>query len=342
MNAFLKRAGSALLLISLSVATFSCSVQDQGGGPTAPSIETATAITEQNVSITSTTGFAPAAPMAETATPTMASAKPIPTASPSAEPSNTPTPVPTLDAGEENELLVQLMQRDESCSPPCWWQVDLGSRLEDVDRRFRSLGLPGWNIGWSDLGDRNRMGSLRIGYSDPLDPSFYYVDVWLRLYTLQDKVAYIEVDPLRPLVDYGLTEFQRDWEPYFLRAVIAELGLPSSLYLRPITDAEPGLIDEVLLLYYPELGINVSYEFRVFRTSEGTKELCFDSANVRGLKLSLFTPEAAAQWPSYLLPPELETDESYERYLWEERTGQDITTLYRSLQEGQTPCVILQ
>jgi len=339
MNAFLRRASSTLLVISLSVTAFSCSVQGQGSGPTAPPIETSTSVAEQNGSITSTTGFTPTVPAAETATPTTASAKPIPTASPTPEPSTTPTPVPTLDVAEENELLAQLMQQDESCRLPCWWQISLGSSLEDVDRRFRSLGLSGWSINWSDLGDMNKMGSLRIGYSDPLDPSFYYVDLWLRLYTLQDKVAYIEVDPLRPLVDHGLTEFQRDWEPYFLRSVIAELGLPSNLYLRPITEAEPGLVNEVLLLYYPELGINVSFEFRVSNTSQGTKELCLDSANVRGLKLSLFTPEAAAQWPSHLLRPEAE---AYEQYSWARRTGQEVSTLYQSLQETQPPCVILQ
>ncbi len=339
MNAFLKRASSTLLLISLSVATFSCSVPGQGSGPTARPIGTSTSVAEQNGSITSTAGFTPTAPVAETATPTMASAKPIPIASSTPEPSTTPTPVRTLDVAEENELLGQLMQQDESCRLPCWWQIELGSPLEDVDRRFRSLGMPRWEIYRSDLEDGNDMGDLRIGYSDPLDPSFYYVDVLVRLYTLQDEVAYIEADVIRPLVEYGIDEFLRDWELYFPSSIIREFGSPTSVYLIPTSVTYGGPIDQVLRLYYPEQGITVSYMFHVSETAEGAIELCLDPSDIYELRLSLFAPEAAEQWAPYLLPLE---SEAYEQYSWAKRTGQEVSTLYQSLQETQPPCVILQ
>jgi len=251
-------------------------------------------------------------------------------------------PVPTLDVAEGSELLAQLMKPDPSCTLPCWWQVSLGTPLDEVDRRFLTLGMPGWEIYLSDLGDGNEMGDLRIGYVDPLDPSFYQVDVYVRFYTVQDKVGYIEADVVRPLVDHGLAEFQRDWGPFFPGSIIEKLGPPSSLYLMPITEAEPGLVNEILLLYYPELGITVSFEFRVSETTQGAKELCFDSANIRSLKLSLFAPDQIEQWDTYLLPPEQVTDEPYERYSWEQRTGQDDATLYQSLQESEPPCFVLR
>lgn len=351
MKAFLQRAGGALLLLSLS---FSCSVQGGSGEPTAPRIETSISVEGQGDSVLATTNWTPktSTPIASISAvrPTQPlsmpsptpSRQPLSTPSPNSEMSSIQTPVPTLDMAERGELLAQLMKPDPSCMLPCWWQVRLGTPLEEVDSRFRSLRMPGWGIYSSDLGDGNEMGDLRIGYADPLDQSFYQVDVYVRFYTVQDKVGYIEADVLRPLVDYGLADFQRDWEPFFPGSIMEKLGPPSSLYLLPITEAEPGLVNEVLLLYYPEQGINVSFEFRVFETAQGAKELCLEPDNIRGLKLSLFAPDQMEQWDTYLLPPEPGTDESYEHYSWKQRTGQDITSLYQALQEPEPSCIVLQ
>lgn len=339
MNALLKRVGSALLLMGFVIVTFSCSVQGKGGEPTTSPTKTLASTAEQSDSITSTISPSSPPPAITTDMPNIAPTNPSPTPFSTLEPSSTPTPKATLDMAERGELLAQLMKQDESCRLPCWWQIALGSPLEDVDRRFRSLGMPRWEIYQSDLGDKGEMGDLRIGYSDPLDPSFYYVDVLVRLYTLQERVAYIEVDVLRPLVDYGLAEFQRDWEPFFLDSIIGEFGLPSSVYLIPTSETYGEAIDQVLRLYYPEQGITVSYVFHVSEMAEDAIELCLDPANIYELRLSLFAPDPIEQWASYLLPLE---PESYERYSWKQRTGQDIMTLFQSLQGSQLPCVVLQ
>jgi hypothetical protein len=270
---------------------------------------------------------------APTETPRPASAAATPTPLPS------PTPVPTLETVGQGELLAQLMQPVEWCQLPCWWQINLGTPLAEVDRRFRSLGMPRWTIYSPDLRGGGKMGDLSIGYANPLDPSFYEVRVWVRLYALQDKVAYIEADVQRPAVDYGLAEFQRDWQPFFLDSILEALGPPAALYLSPTSETYGGAIDQILRLYYPEQGITVTYVFHVSETAEGAIELCLDPANIYYLNLSLFTPNPIESWAPYLLPPE---PESYERYTWEQRTGQNVTTLYESFEESQLPCVVLQ
>lgn len=235
------------------------------------------------------------------------------------------------------------MTQDESCQLPCWWQIELGTPLSEIDLQFRGSGLPDWSVSSSDLGDGNKMGSVRLGYSDPDDPTYYKVDVWTRFYEVQDEVVFIEVNALRPLWHSGQAEFLRDWEPFFLDSVIKKLGEPAFLYLLPITESEPGIVNETLLLYYPEQGINISFEFRAFETDEGAKEICLDPSNIRQLRLSLFVPEETKQWAPYLLPPSQipEVAESYERYSWEVRTGQDFASFYRSFQESQQACVQL-
>ena len=189
------------------------------------------------------------------------------------------------------------------------------------------------------------MGSINLGYLDA-ESKFYFVDVWTRFYTVQDEVVFMRVEALRPLAGYGLAEFQRDWRPYFLTSIVAQFGHPPLVYLLPITTAEPGSSIEVMLLFYPDQGINVSYEFRVTPVGEEkkAKELCLSSSNLRRVQLSLFLPEYAELWPVYLLPPEMnpEVAEYFKDNTWEKRTGQSFMESYGPPDTLEQRCVPLR
>lgn len=345
MNGLRKRLGILFLtgLFSLNIVIASCSPLGEGHETVEPAIEIATPVERPGGSATPDAALSTKTVVHATATATLEPVLPSPIPSPTAEPSSTALLVPRLTIVEQGDVLSQLMMQDEACKLPCWWHNELGSNLDDVGEKFRTLGLSGWSVSRSDLEDGNEEGSIRIGYFDPVS-SFYYVDVWGRFYTIDNKVSYIQVDALRPIMDYGLAEFKRDWQPYFLNSIIEMLGEPTFVYLLPITEAEPGLVNETLLLYYPEQGINVSYEYRVSETAQGAKQLCLDPSNIRQLRLSLFLPNHVEQWASYLLPPELipEIAESFESYSWQERTGQEFKSFYQSYQEAQQACVILR
>lgn len=345
MNALLKRLDILLLTgsLSLNIVIASCSSPGVGRETVEPAIDIATPVESSDGNATPDTALSIQTVVETTATVTLALVISSPIPSLTVEPLSTAVPVPTLTKIEQGDVLSQLMMQDEACKLPCWWQIELGSNLDDVGEQFQTLGLSGWSVSPSDLEDGNEKGSIRIGYFDPAS-SFYYVDVWGRFYTIDNKVSYIQVDALRPIVDYGLAEFQRDWEPYFLSSIIEALGEPTFGYLLPITEAEPGIINETLLLYYPEQGINVAYEYRVSETAQGEKQLCLDPGNIRQLRLSLFLPQHAEQWASYLLPPEQNPAiaESYEGYLWQERTGQEFISSYQAYRESQQTCVNLR
>jgi hypothetical protein len=123
---------------------------------------------------------------------------------------------------ERQALLAQLMAQPAACPLPCWWGIELETRLDDVGRRFAELGLSGWTIAAPDIRDPGQMGSIRLGYFDPAT-SVYDVDVLMRFRAVEEEVTYIEVIASRPLTDAGWTEFKRDWEPYYLDALIEKL-----------------------------------------------------------------------------------------------------------------------
>lgn len=345
MNGLRKRLATLLLtgLLSLNIVIVSCFPLRDGHETNEPATEIVTPVEGPGGSTTPDTALSTQTVVHTMTTATLESVLPSPIPPPTTEPSGTVLPVATLTIVEQGDALSQLMMQDEDCKLPCWWHIVLGSSLDNVGEQFRTLGLSGWNVSRSDLGDGNEEGRIRIGYFDPAY-SFYYIDVWGRFYTIGNKVSYIQVDALRPIIDYGLAEFQRDWQPYFLGPIIEMLGEPKFIHLLPITEAEPGPVNETLLLYYPEQGINVSYEYRVFETAQGKKQLCLDPSNIRQLRLSLFLPHHVEQWASYLLPPEQipEIVESFEGYSWQERTGQEFKSFYQFYQESQQTCVILR
>lgn len=280
--------------------------------PSVPPATTATAVPPTNTS-TSTQAPSPSptnTPLPPTLTPT---------------PSRTPTPVPTLTVEEEGELIQELMATNGGCQLPCWWGIELGDTLVSVSDTFANWGAAPWRVttSWP------YKGYINLGYYEP-NSSFDSVSVFLEFYALDGIVQYIKTSGSHESRQFGEQEFVRDWEKYFLPTFLQTFGRPSLAYLRPGNIADPGPSNYTLLLYYPDLGINVSYNFFGTQLSDGRDEVCFALENVMLLQLSLYNPEFAENWPVAQL---LGLGSSGEDWLIENQMGIDLDTFYETYQD---------
>ncbi len=269
--------------------------------------------------------------------PTEPKVLPSPATSPTGLSSPALTPIPALSAemiDAREQLIQELMQTNGNCQLPCWWGIELRQNIETAGQRFTDLRMSGWNVMTSDLSDNdNAMGYIHLGYYD-LENSFFCVRISLKLYTVGEKIQFIRVFTERPLRKYGEEEFVRDWDQYFLSAMLQKYGKPTHVYLVPLNIAEPSPPDHALILYYPELGINVSYDFHGNWIEDGMAEVCPNITNAKNIELSLYNPEFADVWGTYLSPPEFYTDPEliglFNAWTWAVQTGTDIDTFYET------------
>lgn len=263
---------------------------------------------------------------------------------PTSSPLPTKTPLPTLTIEEEAVLVQELMTTNGGCQLPCWWGIELGDSLESVGQMFETLGLTGWDVTTSDLGDDGPVGYIVTGYFDT-NASFYYVDVFLNFYTIDNRVQYIQVSSSRPLPYLGREEFVRDWQPYFLNSILQQYGRPTYVYLTPqdVGDPEQPYFD--LALYYPELGLEITYTLSGTWLTNGEVEVCLALEDSNHISLSLYNPDLAETWSPYLTPPELvpEAVELYRQWKWDVQTGIDLDTFYETYKDpNNLRCIQVQ
>lgn len=250
-------------------------------------------------------------------------------------PTQIPTPIveQTMLPKVSEQLVQELMRTNGNCQLPCWWGIELGENLQKTGKMFTTLGVGIWRTTISDFGDGGNRGYIKSGYFDPANLS-YNVGISMDFYTVGGEIQFINVLAERPLRQYGEEEFVRDWEQYFLSSILQKYGQPQYVYLVPLNIADPSPPDHALTLYYPDLGINVSYAFYGDWTEDGLAEICFDITNVRNIELSLYNPKLADVWGTYLLPPELYTDpdlaELYSAWTWTTQTGMSIDSFYET------------
>jgi hypothetical protein len=204
--------------------------------------------------------------------------------------------------------------------------------------------LTGWDVTTSDLGDDSPVGYILTGYFDT-DASFYYVDVFLNFYTVDNRVQYIQVSSSRPLSYLGVGEFVRDWQPYFLSFILQEYGRPGYVYLTPQDVVDPEQPAFELVLYYPELGLEIAYTLNGTKLTDTQVEICLALENSDHIGLSLYNPDLAETWSPYLTPPELvpEAAELYRQWTWEVQTGMDLDTFYETYKDpSNLGCIQVQ
>jgi hypothetical protein len=151
-------------------------------------------------------------------------------------------------------------------------------------------------------------------------------------YTVNDAVQFIEVSAERPFPQYGEEMFVQDWELYSLGSILQTYNKPPYVYLIPQNVAEPGPANFTLIIYYPEMGINISYQPYETLSNDGDHELCLNLENLQQISLSLYNPEFVDGWVDYLLPASLNpgAEDYLKQWTWEEQTGTDLDTFYET------------
>ncbi len=212
--------------------------------------------------------------------------------SPDVHVTSTPIESQEIDANREREaqLLEKLMTANSTCSLPCWWDIELGDPLTRIGETFKT-----WDIGpWRVTESEPKYGYFKIGYHEPgyIDP----VHIFLQFYPVDENVEYMQISASHESKQFGEEEFSRDWEQYFLPVFLQTYGKPTLVYLVPGSISELST-NYFLRLYYPELGINISYLFRGTTIDDETLEVCFMLKKVTLIELSIYNPEFADYWP---------------------------------------------
>ncbi|MCA9951830.1 MAG: hypothetical protein KDE48_19400 [Anaerolineales bacterium] len=234
-----------------------------------------------------------------------------------------PSPKPTLNRNEEAQLLQELMKADHECKLPCWWGIRLGDSLVSVGNTFTNWGIGNWGV--TNNGDK--YGYSVLGYYE--QDYFSPVDVFLQFYPIDENVEYVQISASHESQQFGEEEFVRDWEQYFLPNFLQTYGKPSLAYLVPGSLSELST-NYFLRLYYPELGLNISYLFRGTPIDNEALEVCFSLKEVTLIDLSLYNPEFADYWPTASLS---ELGDEYDPFKVENILDMDIETFYEMYQD---------
>lgn len=236
----------------------------------------------------------------------------------------TSTPVPTLTYEGEGELLQELMATNGGCQLPCWWGIKLGDTLMSVGETFNQWGAAPWRVTTS--GDE--IGYINLGYYEP-DTGFDSVRVFSQFYAVEGVVQYIEISGSHESRQFGEQEFVTDWEQYFLSSFLQTYGKPTLVYFVPGSIMEQTST-YTLHLYYPDSGINISYNFLGTPLSDNVLEVCFRLEDVFLVQLYLYNPKFAENWP---IPHLLGRGSTYEPWLIENQLGIDLDTFYEIYQD---------
>lgn len=313
--------GSCSLVLAtwLLVGCAPSQAQEQGATTTTVAVvlETTPAISPTATSMPPTDTPVPSQTPAPTNTPIPPTLTPTPT--------QTPTPVPTLTYVQEGALLQELMSTNEGCQLPCWWGIHLGDTLTSIGQTFSQWGVGPWDVTTS--GDEK--GYIKLGYYNP-ETGFDEPHVFSQFYAIEGVVQYMKISGNHESRLFGEAEFVRDWERYFLPTILQTYGKPAQAYLLPGNRMEAGPSNYTLLLYYPELGINISYNFWGTQLENGLDKVCFVLEEVMLINLYLYDPQFAGYWP---IPHLLGLGNEEDTWLIENELGMDLQTFYDTYQD---------
>lgn len=236
-----------------------------------------------------------------------------------------PTFMPTLTYEEEGALLEELMYTNQGCQLPCWWGINLGDTLPSIGETFMQWGIAPWQVTAS--GDK--YGYIDMGYYKQ-ETGFYQPNIFAQFYTIDGTVQYMKISGSHESRLFGEEEFIRDWQKYFLPTFLQTYGKPDLVYLRAGNPMEAGSSDYELLLYYPELGINISYIFRGALLDNGLNQICFALNEVMLIQLYLYNPQSADYWP---VPRLQGLGDENEFWLIENMLDIDLDTFYQTYQD---------
>lgn len=229
---------------------------------------------------------------------------------PTATKTITPTPTATLTMEEWRQtwLLAEsrieaVMASNNGCQLPCWWGIEPGDSVADARQVFDTINETGWVDSPGRWGELQEVGYFHHSYVDKMGNSIYS-GLSITLLVQEDLIKVLETSVHRSLSappgdpDYiQISErLIRDWEQFSAQSMFATFGKPDLIYLLPQSFADGDNYFYEFNLYYPSLGIVVSYFSPLFDKGNGKRSMCVNMFDMDSVSLILYDP-------TFELPP---------------------------------------
>jgi hypothetical protein len=298
-----------------------CTAQSEISLTSLPVQETVTALPTMAATREPAATFTVSPPLTPTATATSTAVKPTVTATAT----RIPLPTATLTATEQQQRwqmvdtrIAAMMASNNDCQLPCWWGIEPGDSVTDALQIFNTIDENGWVGSFSPLlwGELEEIGFFDHFYKDEMG-EMIYAGFLVHLITYGEQVAVFNIYAGRS-VDFaaGTAEYNqigerliRDWGQFSAQNMFAKYGDPDLIYIMP----RAPYYD--INIYYPALGVAVSYLTDVSTNELGERTVCrdmLDMFNIRSMNLFLYDPSTElppgylrATYPLWPLNPEL-------------------------------------
>ena len=174
-----------------------------------------------------------------------------------------PTPVPTMTAGEEQALVLELLRDNGGCRLPCWWGFTPGETpWETAQTYFLSVG--------KKIGKYHNSRFTHYEVDFAISQHQVTID---QLYVVNEDEIIDKICVVASSHPDHRQELVEDMQRYSLSQLLADYGQPSQVLLKTFSGVPEGLPPFHLLLYYPQQGIMVRYIDDAERSGE-TLRLC--------------------------------------------------------------------
>ncbi len=314
-------------LISLLLASVACTTSDAIPQPTSDEPQGVT-LTIMTVAATSAT--APQTSVTVTTAIDVVPPTSTPTATAAVVATSVPLPTAPLTVDEKTALLTELMELDEGCLLPCWWEIVPG--VSEFYPTLTRLADMGFRVGSSSAGME--------GADDFL--------VYLAFESEDGVITSVEVSG-----DYliGTEEetnvrsqaFARGWRNYSVAEMLNTYGLPSRIFIYSPFRADPGGGPGYhLLLFYEQLGIVAEYWGNAEQLDAERYRACLGLDKVGSIRLLLYRPEQSESIVERVLPPDSlsflgDPGKVYDLVSWEHATGTSLSLLPSALASSEGP-----
>ena len=254
----------------------------------APTVIPPVTLTPTRLAIASATALA--ATLTDTARPATSTATPLPPTV-----TATITPAATLTIEEESDYLSELMTHNGSCELPCWWGIVPGqTQVQAARDKFAQAGVDRWSEAFD-----GQYAQLFLGHEREEIP-YYLADVGFRLYPGHGTVEIIHV--LAGGIQGIPSDFLQEWQPFALSTVLTNYGVPSYIQFEEIPRTEPGTPQYLVVVSYPETGMEFQYRVPAERLADTSDRVCLDLKSVLSLEIVLFVPSRIEDVPFTLVP----------------------------------------
>ncbi len=340
----LKQPFKLAWLLLWFVSLVACTVQSEIGPTGLPVQETEIAQVTVIALPTSTATRKPAATPTASLTPSLMVTTTSTAAEPTATPTVTATPLPTSTLTPEemrqqwqaiDARVEAIMAPNNDCQLPCWWGIESGESVADAWQVFDTINENAWVDSPSQRGELQQIGFFDHFYRDEIGEPIY-ASFLVNLLVQADAIKVIDIYVGRSVTfDLGTPEYLqigerlvRDWEQYSLQNMFGAFGKPDMINLLPVPYGDD--LYYFVNIYYPDLGIAISYFPPVSVNDRGERTICPNMFDL--LSMSLFLYEPGTELPAdylqatYLLWPlsPEPIDEYVESSDLESRTGMSV------------------